>query len=219
MTNYKKLFKEKTHSMRIEIGKEDLETGNRIGGYAPAYFDEVEIEKNGLNNYLYFFTLNNEALPIVNDLEISVFIPNEFSLYNTNNKYPKFPLKCIMHPPSPRGNNDMIYNSFMKPQRLLLNILSSDFEEIEDDDEPDEVLLEPVYGSKIGGNPAFLQNEILYVKNLHENEYVFTMQFDESSYLREQVIGNEPFNHGIVYFYGKFENELLVDFVAGFWQN
>ena len=45
------------------------------------------------------------------------------------------------------------------------------------------------------------------------------MQFDESSYLRNQVVGNEPFNHGIIYFFGRFEDCNLVDFIGGFWQN
>ena len=96
---------------------------------------------------------------------------------------------------------------------------NQEIEEVEDVDEPGKMLLEPVMGNKIGGTPAMLQCEPSYYTWLDKDKYEFVMQFDESSYLRNQIIGNEPFCHGIIYFYGKFENGVLVDLVGGFWQN
>ncbi|MDR1277479.1 MAG: hypothetical protein LBK02_01875, partial [Treponema sp.] len=79
--------------------------------------------------------------------------------------------------------------------------------------------LEPNYGIKIGGEPALLQKEEYYYKDLINDNYQFIMQIDESEYLRDQIIGNEPFNHGIIYFYGKIKESIIEELVGGFWQN
>lgn len=85
-------------------------------------------------------------------------------------------------------------------KQLIPKGIVNDLEEVEDVDELGKILLEPVMGNKIGGTPAMLQCEPSYYTWLDKDKYVFVMQFDESSYLRNQIIGNEPFCHGIIYF-------------------
>ena len=77
---------------------------------------------------------------------------------------------------------------------------------------------ENVYGNKIGGNPSLLQEEDCYFSNLKTNNFDFIFQFDESSYQKGQVTGNRPFLNGIIYFYGKIDNNRISNIIVGFWQ-
>lgn len=217
---YNDIFISRQKSLQFIVSEHDKQTGSRIGGYAPSYFDDdLIMEKYSLLRYVYYFSIGADLLPNLTDNEISIFIPKDFDLYNSNNIYPHFPIKCIMHTPSIRGNNEKICNKNIMSRQLISTGIINDLEEVEDVDEPGKMLLEPVMGNKIGGTPAMLQREPSYYTWLDKDKYEFVMQFDESSYLRNQIIGNEPFCHGIIYFYGKFENGVLVDLVGGFWQN
>lgn len=217
---YNKIFVVRQTSLQFAISEHDKQSGSRIGGYAPAYFDDdLIVNEYDLQEYVYYFSIGIDLLPNLANNEVSVFIPKDFNIYNRNNTYPHFPIKCIMHTPSIRGNNEAICNKCIMSKQLVSKGIVNDIEEVEDVDELGKMLLEPIYGNKIGGTPALLQNEPSYYTLLEKDKYVFIMQFDESSYLRNQVVGNEPFNHGIIYFYGKFEDGILVDLVGGFWQN
>jgi hypothetical protein len=220
--NYmEKIFVEKTHSLKLIIDKTNTNNGSRIGGYAPVFFDNDIVLKNNLNDYLYYFTIGNEILNnIENDNEISVFIPKEFSVYNKNYKYPNFPIKCIMHKPSGKGNNEILYNKNIKSKKIISKGMIEDKEEVEDIDNEGQKILQPIFGIKIGGEPSLLQNEPdIYYKDLMNDNYQFIMQFDESEYLKEQITDNEPFNHGIIYFYGKIVDGKIKEFIGGYWQN
>lgn len=217
---YNDLFVARQKSLQFAISEHDRQSGSRIGGYAPAYFDDdLRIAKYGLQEYVYYITIGADLFPNIVGSEISIFIPKNFEAYNRNDTYPHFPIKCILHAPSIRGRNESIYNKHIISKQLDSKGINNDIEEIEDVDAPNEMLLEPIYGNKIGGTPALLQDEPSYYARLEKDKYVFVMQFDESSYLQNQVIGNEPFNHGMIYFYGKFQDYDLVDFIGGFWQN
>lgn len=192
---FNRVFEKRTDSIKLSIDEEDKINGNRIGGYAPSFFNESVISECKLGNYFYYFTLNSDLLPIKENMEISIFYPKDFKLYNRDNKFPNFPIKCILHPSSDRGCEELIFNEFIKSKSIISFEISDDMEEVEDVEDNENVEFEPMYGSKIGGNASFLQDEILYIKSLNEKEYDFIMQFDESSYLRDQVNGNEPFNH------------------------
>jgi hypothetical protein len=217
--HFEELFLKRSSSLKLSVANTDLLYDSRIGGYAPLYFDDNKISEYRLNQYWYFFTIGKDIFRVADEKEISVFIPKEFNIYNKNYKYPDFPIQCILHPSTERGNNEHLYHPQIKSKQIISLGVTADFEEIEDVDNPTETIIEPVFGSKIGGNPALLQKDDSYYSELIKNGYVFLMQFDESSYQKGQIIGNDPFNHGIVYFYGKFENESLIDFIAGFWQN
>lgn len=217
---FNKLFNERINSIKLFIENNDRMTESRIGGYAPSFFDEKMIRDLKLDDYLYYFTIDSSLLPIKDKLSVSVFYPKEFKLYNLDNKYPTFPIKCIFHTPCIIGNNkSSVFNEFIEPRSINSLGLVNDMQEMEDDDDENNIEFEPIYGSKIGGNPSLLQNETSCLTKLSEDGYVFIMQLDESSYMKEQVHGNEPFNHGIVYFYGKFESNILVELIGGFWQN
>lgn len=217
---YTELFIKRQKSLQFAISEHDEQSGSRIGGYAPAYFDDdLKIAEYDLQEYVYYISIGADLLPNIVGSEISIFIPKDFKAYNRDCKYPYFPIKCIAHIPSLRGENDAICNKYIIPKQLVSKGINNDIREVEDVDEPNEMLLEPIFGNKIGGTPALLQDEQSYYIELEKDKYVFVMQFDESSYLRNQVIGNEPFNHGIIYFYGKFKDNRLVNLVGGFWQN
>lgn len=216
---YNELFIARQKSLQFAISEHDEQSGSRIGGYAPAYFDDEKIAEHDLQEYVYYISIGADLLPNILGSEISIFIPKDFRAYNRNCAYPHFPLKCIMHTPSLRGKNEAICNKYIMSKQLVSKGINNDIEEVEDVDNPDEILLEPIYGNKTGGTPALLQDEQSYYTELEKDKYVFVMQFDESSYLRNQVVGNEPFNHGIIYFFGRFEDCNLVDFIGGFWQN
>lgn len=217
---YSELFTVRQKSLQFAVSEYDKQNGSRIGGYAPIYFDnEMKIVEYDLQEYVYYFTIGTDLLPNIIDSEISIFIPKDFKAYNRDCAYPHFPIKCIMHIPSPRGKNVIVCNKYIESKQLVSKGINNDTKEIEDIDNPDEMLSEPIYGNKIGGTPALLQDEQSYYTKLEKGKYVFVMQFDESSYLRNQVIGNEPFNHGIIYFYGKFQDRKLMNLIGGFWQN
>lgn len=218
--SYDDLFKTRSKSLRFYISEHDSLGGSRIGGYAPAYFDnDAIIAENNLQEYVYYLSIGEDLFPFISGSEVSIFIPKDFESYNVNDRYPYLPIKCIFHSPSGRGKNEIICNKDIESRQLVGKGIDNDMEEIDDIDEPGNTLLEPVFGNKIGGTPGLLQKEISYAARLEEDNYVFVMQFDESSYLQDQITGNEPFCHGIIYFYGKFEEGLLIELVGGFWQN
>jgi hypothetical protein len=208
------IFIRKTHSIKLVVDKNDSNNGSRIGGFAPKYFDN-KIEKYDLKDYWYYFTISNDIINIKDDNEISVFFPKEFSEYNKNYKYPEFPIKCIMHEISGRGNDDIVFNKYIRQHKIISQGLVED----EEKEDGETTVLEPNYGIKIGGEPALLQKEEYYYKDLINDNYQFIMQIDESEYLRDQIMGNEPFNHGIIYFYGKIKESIIEELVGGFWQN
>ena len=212
---FDKIFVKKTHSIKLVIDKNDSNTGSRIGGFAPEYFND-KIEKYDLKNYLYYFTISNDIMDINGGNEISIFIPKEFSEYNKNSIYPKFPIKCITHETSERGKDTIVFNKYIQQHKIVSQGLVEDEEKIEDEE---EIILNPIYGIKIGGEPALLQDEEYYYKDLIRDNYQFIMQIDESGYLRDQIIGNEPFNHGMIYFYGKIKERKMEELVGGYWQN
>jgi hypothetical protein len=219
LEDFENLFLRRISSLKMEIDDFDSILGSRIGGYAPSCFEEKEVIKYDLNSYWYFFTISQDILNLLIDDEISVFIPKDFNLYNKNYKYPNLPIRCISHSFSERGKNKELFNPQIKSKKIISTGVIDDMNELEDVDNPNEIIVEPILGSKIGGNPSLLQKDDSFYINLLKDGYEFLMQFDESSYLKGQITGNEPFNHGIIYFYGKFKNKLLTDFVAGFWQN
>jgi hypothetical protein len=217
---FNKIFVEKTHSIKLIIDNTDSNNGSRIGGFGPKFFDNSSIEKYELKNYLYYFTVGNDILDnIKNGNEISTFYPKDFLEYNRNYKYPDFPIKCIIHEPSERGNNEIVYNKEIKQNKIISKGLAEDKEEVEDVDNMGGKIFQRKYGIKVGGNPALLQNEEYYYENLLKDNYQFILQMDESEYLRDQINGNEPFNHGIVYFYGKIKDKNIEEIIGGYWQN
>jgi hypothetical protein len=217
--NFNQLFLDKTLSLQLKIDSEDSVSGSRTGGYPPICFTESLMSRYNLSNYIYYFTLGNDIIDIIDGKEISIFIPSEFRVYNQNNRYPNFPLICIFHESCERGENENLCNKQILQKKIIPSDFINDMEKIEDVDSLGEYMLSPVLGTKIGGSPSLLQLEDDFYLNLEKNNYQFIMQFDESSYLKNQIIGNSPFNHGIVYFYGKFSNKVLVEFISGFWQN
>lgn len=123
--------------MQFVVSEHDKQTGSRIGGYAPSYFDDdLIMEKYSLLRYVYYFSIGADLLPNLTDNEISIFIPKDFDLYNSNNIYPHFPIKCIMHTPSIRGNNEKICNKNIMSRQLISTGIINDLEEVEDVDEP-----------------------------------------------------------------------------------
>lgn len=218
LEKFNQLFIDKSLSIKLSIDNEDSMLGSRIGGYPPICFSESFVKKCSLNNYVYYFTLGNDIVDIIEGKEISVFIPSNFEIYNQNNKYPNFPLKCIFHEPCERGTNEKLCNKQIIQKKIVVSNINNDLEKLEDIDNIGEFIYSPMMGTKIGGSPSLLQIEDDSF-TLEKDNYQFIMQFDESSYLKNQIIGNEPFNHGIIYFYGRFDNHVLKEFIPGFWQN
>jgi hypothetical protein len=217
---FNEIFVKRNYSIKLVIDNNDSNNGSRIGGFAPKFFDNSSIGKYELKNYLYYFTVGNDILDnIKNGNEISIFYPNDFSEYNKNYKYPNFPIKCIIHEPSERGNNGIVYNKGIKQNKIISKGTVEDKEEVEDIDNEGKKLLQIKYGIKIGGEPALLQNEEYYENLLLRDNYQFILQMDESEYLRDQINGDEPFNNGIIYFYGKMKDKNIEEIIGGYWQN
>ena len=205
------LFIVRNKSMSFQITEKDTVSGSRIGGNEPVFFSEQRIRELNLTNHLYFMTISNDLIKEM-DTEFSVFIPKKIE----DTLYPKHNILCIAHPFSDRKEGFSSFsNSNIVGRKLVIGNLQEDIEEIEDEEES---FFENVYGNKIGGNPSLLQEEDYYFSNLKTNNFDFIFQFDEGSYQKGQVTGNRPFLNGIIYFYGKIDNNRISNIIVGFWQ-
>jgi hypothetical protein PPSC2_c5390 len=207
------LFIVRNKSMSFQVSENETISGSRIGGNEPIFFSEQRIRELNLTNHLYFMTISNDLIKEI-DTEFSVFIPKKIE----DTLYPKHNILCIAHPFSNRKEGISSFsNSNIVGRKLVIGNLQEDIEEIEDEEE-EESFFENVYGNKIGGNPSLLQEEDYYFSNLKTNNFDFIFQFDESLYQKGQVIGNRPFLNGIIYFYGKIDNNRISNIIVGFWQ-
>lgn len=66
--------------MQFVVSERDKQTGSRIGGYAPSYFDDdLIMEKYRLQEYVYYFSIGVDLFPNLIDNEVSIFIPKDLN--------------------------------------------------------------------------------------------------------------------------------------------
>jgi hypothetical protein len=65
---YNDIFISRQKSLQFVVSEHDKQTGSRIGGYAPSYFDDdLIIEKYSLQRYVYYFSIGADLLPNLTD--------------------------------------------------------------------------------------------------------------------------------------------------------
>ncbi len=61
---YNDIFISRQKSLQFVVSERDKQTGSRIGGYAPSYFDDdLIMEKYSLQRYVYYFSIGADLLP------------------------------------------------------------------------------------------------------------------------------------------------------------
>lgn len=70
---YNELFIARQKSLQFAISEHDEQSGSRIGGYAPAYFDDEKIAEHDLQEYVYYISIGADLLPNILGSEISIF--------------------------------------------------------------------------------------------------------------------------------------------------
>lgn len=168
----------------------------RIGGNPP-----ITIEGVIPDEYLFYATLVN---PYKEDRMISVLIHSDFDTLIDNNIYPKVEVKIIEHPYSPEGTIK---------EKSNINIGVKSISEYKDEIHKNEFFL-----VKVGGNPRLIQPKNYYFDELHNDGYSFLMQIDEEGYCDDLLKDDYPFSYGALYLYSKWNDNQLVEIIAGFWQ-
>lgn len=63
---YNDIFISRQKSLQFVVSERDKQTGSRIGGYAPSYFDDdLIMEKYSLQEYVYYFSIGVDLFPIL----------------------------------------------------------------------------------------------------------------------------------------------------------
>lgn len=77
---YNDIFISRQKSLQFVVSERDKQTGSRIGGYAPSYFDDdLIMEKYSLQEYVYYFSIGVDLFPNLIDNEVSIFIPKDLN--------------------------------------------------------------------------------------------------------------------------------------------
>lgn len=177
----------------------NVELKNRIGGNFPQVFEDKIAE---INNYIFYLTIEH---PTYDEKMITIFIPNDYESRIDNNIYPNCSIKVYITGFSLESQ----ITSYTSQDIKKLSLKS--FTEIEEENYNGSLI-------KLGGDPILIQDESYYYNELIKDGYTFFMQIDENYYPDDLVIDSYPFGLGSLYLYAKWEDNKMVDLIAGFWQ-
>ncbi|AIQ13780.1 hypothetical protein [Paenibacillus durus] len=207
MTNFKKVFEERTQCMVFQASLPIETCTSWIGGRAPLFFDDKSeiVNKNGNKHYFYLSLVN----PFESSRMFSVFIPSDFEEYLENNIYPNCSIQVIEHPTTTESTKDF----FNHPGLIKHSI--TDGELINDKESRDQSFL-----IKFGGAPRLIQDKEYYFSKIREDSFDFLFQVDEDGYPDALLKGNYnyPFGFGALYIFAQIISDEIQNPVAGFWQ-
>jgi len=172
---------------------------NRIGGNIPIFFEDKLID---IKEYLFYATIEH---PQINNKTFSIFIPQKYELMIKENIYPNCGIKVFVHDYTEESSNLINTNEDLK--RCYIG----SFIKIEESSYEGNLI-------KMGGAPCLIQNEDFYSEELLSDGYRFFMQIDEDFYSNDLLAGKYPFGYGCLYLYCKYNEEQIIDIIAGFWQ-
>lgn len=209
MSSFDNLFEKCTSSILLELNPFTPNRKSKLGGMPPSYFDGTH-EGELKNEYYYLFTLSDEFSEFIDNKDLSVFIPKDYSNYGSTSLYPQLNVKCFIHETSTISTEGSAY---VHPE-----IVESSLAPIKKEDKLSDE--EYTYFIKIGSTPYLLQDEAYFYRDLIENDYKFIFQLDENGLTEDYLKGNYPFGFGAVYFYGIINiiNNSIANIIAGFWQ-
>lgn len=179
---------------------DDVRSGSRIGGAAPA----LDYEPGYLDRFRYLCTIAHSHLPTVGGQDISVFVREGFLVSGDDTRYPDIGIDCVMHPPAQPRDDDL---------GRLADIGEAGLADAGAARDPEYSVI------RIAEAPNLIQNEPSHAAALIEAGYSFLFELDEEGYDGGFLNGSYPFNYGALYVYGRRDEAGLVsEVVAGYVQ-